>query len=106
MAPVREVHYANSGVVSIAYSTFGDGPMDIVVISGFMSHLEISAENPRLSRLMGPLRKFARLTVFDKRGMGMSDPVDDVPLLEERMDDVRAVMDAAGIERAALIGFS
>jgi pimeloyl-ACP methyl ester carboxylesterase len=55
---------------------------------------------------MGPLTRFARVTIFDKRGMGMSDPVDNVPLLEERMDDVRAVMDAAGIERAALIGFS
>jgi pimeloyl-ACP methyl ester carboxylesterase len=80
--------------------------MEIVVVAGFISHLEISGENPRMGRLMGPLTRFARVTIFDKRGMGMSDPVDNVPLLEERMDDVRAVMDAAGIERAALIGFS
>jgi pimeloyl-ACP methyl ester carboxylesterase len=106
MAPTLDIRYAKSGEVSIAYTTFGEGPMDIVVVAGFVSHLEIGGENPRMGRLMGPLTKFARITIFDKRGMGMSDPVENVPLLEERMDDVRAVMDAAGIERAALIGFS
>jgi pimeloyl-ACP methyl ester carboxylesterase len=106
MAPTREIHYAKSGDISIAYTSFGEGPMDIVVVAGFVSHLEIGGENPRMGRLMGPLTRFARITIFDKRGMGMSDPVDNVPLLEERMDDVRVVMDAAGIERAALIGFS
>lgn len=100
------VQYATSGDVNIAYMSFGNGPMDIVMINGFVSHLEIGGENPHIGRFLGPLTQFARLTAFDKRGMGLSDPVDHVPLLEERMDDVRVVMDAVGIEHAAVLGFS
>ena len=86
----------------------GDGPLDLVFVPGFVSHIEVSAEEPHASRFFGRLASFARLIVFDKRGTGMSDRVSpaELPTLEERMDDVRAVMDAAGSERAALLGVS
>ena len=98
--------YAVSGGVHIAYQVMGDGPVDLVVVPGFVSHLEIAFENAGIRRIAERLSSFARLIVFDKRGTGMSDPVADVPTLEARMDDVRAVMDAAGSERAVLMGVS
>jgi len=101
-----ETRYAMSGDVHIAYRVIGDGPLDLVIVPGFVSHLEIMPENPGIRRLMERLTTFARVIPFDKRGTGMSDPVAGVPTLEERMDDVRAVMDAAGSERAALFGIS
>jgi class 3 adenylate cyclase/alpha-beta hydrolase superfamily lysophospholipase len=100
------VKYALSGDVHLAYEVMGDGPVDIVVVPGFVSHLELALENPAIRHIADRLSSFARLIVFDKRGTGMSDPVTSVPTLETRMDDVRAVMDAAGSERAVLMGVS
>ena len=106
MSVVRPpVRYAKSGDVHIAYQVVGDGPFDLVYVPGFTSHLDLNWEPPSL-HVTERLSSFSRLIYFDKRGTGMSDPVTDVPTLEERMDDVRAVMDAAGSERAAFFGFS
>ena len=98
--------YARAGDVSVAYHTIGDGPIDLVLVLGFATHLEMQLELPPLARFCERLSSFTRLIVFDKRGTGMSDPVPQVPILEERVGDVRAVMDAAGSERAALFGIS
>jgi len=100
------IQYAPSGDINIAYLAVGDGPIDVVIVPGYVSHIEIGFENPAITRLSERMLKFSRLIVFDKRGTGMSDPVEAPPTLEERMDDVRAVMDAAGSEAAALIGVS
>jgi pimeloyl-ACP methyl ester carboxylesterase len=101
-----ETRYARSGDVSIAYQTVGDGPLDLVFVPGFVSHVEHWWEEPSSARSLQRLASFSRLILFDKRGTGLSDPVAGVPTLEERMDDVRAVMDAVGTERAALFGAS
>jgi len=103
-----ETIYAKSGKYHIAYQVFGDGPFDLVMIPGFMSHLEMWWEHPITARGLRRLASFARVIIFDKRGTGMSDRVSDaeLPTPEERMDDVRAVMDAAGSERAAILGWS
>ena len=101
-----ETRYARSGDVHIAYQVVGDGPFDIVFVQGFISNLEVHWEDPGLSHLFHRLGALARLIVFDKRGSGLSDRVNDMPNLETRMDDVRAVMDAAGSREAALIGAS
>src|SRR6202011_5981000 len=86
------IQYARSGDVNIAYIAVGEGPIDIVVVPGYVSHLEIGFESPGIRRLAEQFTRFARLINFDKRGTGMSDPVDAPPTLEQRMDDVRAVM--------------
>ncbi len=103
-----ETRYARSGNVSIAYQVVGDGPFDLVYVPGWVSNIELMWEEPGLARFLERLASFARLLLFDKRGTGLSDPVpnDGLPTLEERMDDVRAVMDAVGSERAALLGHS
>jgi class 3 adenylate cyclase len=101
-----QTRYARSGEVGIAYQVFGEGELDLVVAFPFLSHLDLMWENPALSRFLDRLGSFARVLVFDRRGVGLSDPVAGAPTLEERMDDVRAVMDAAGSERAALLGMS
>lgn len=101
-----ETRYARSGDVHIAYQVVGDGPFDLVFVQGFISNLEVHWEDPGLSHLFNRLGSVARLIVFDKRGSGLSDRVSDMPNLETRMDDVRAVMDAAGSRAAALIGAS
>ena len=106
MTVEAETHYARSGDVSIAYQVTGDGPFDVVHVPGFVSHVELAWEVPGIAALIRRLSSFCRLIRFDKRGTGMSDRVSGVPTLETRMDDVRAVMDAAGSERAALIGVS
>ena len=98
--------YAKSGEVNIAYQAFGEGPLDLVFVPGFISHLELAWEEPYLARFLRRLATFARVIFFDKRGTGLSDPVSQPPGLDERMDDIRAVMDAAGSERAALFGVS
>jgi pimeloyl-ACP methyl ester carboxylesterase len=100
--------YAKSGDYSIAYQVVGDGPRDLVYVPGFVSHLEHAWEDPDLARFLNRLASFSRLILFDKRGTGLSDrvPVQKLPTLEERMDDVRAVMDAANSKRAALFGVS
>jgi pimeloyl-ACP methyl ester carboxylesterase len=103
-----ETRYARSGEVSIAYQVVGDGPFDLVYVPGFVSNIELMWEEPGLARFLERLASFSRLILFDKRGTGLSDPVptDRLPTLEERMDDVRAVMDAVGSGRAALLGHS
>src|SRR5579871_464185 len=103
-----ETRYARSGDVRIAYQVIGNGPIDLVFVPGFLSNLEVHWEDPGYSHLLRRLGTFTRLIQFDKRGTGLSDRVDnrDLPSLETRMDDVRAVMDAAGSRRAALLGAS
>ncbi|HYE91195.1 MAG TPA: adenylate/guanylate cyclase domain-containing protein [Terriglobales bacterium] len=105
---VPETRYAKSGGVHIAYQVAGDGPVDLVFVHGWISHIEHLWEEPSVARFLGRLASFSRLILLDKRGTGLSDPVplDQLPTLDERMDDVRAVMDAVGAQRAALLGTS
>ncbi|HEX2346636.1 MAG TPA: adenylate/guanylate cyclase domain-containing protein [Gaiellaceae bacterium] len=100
------IAYARSGDVNIAYDVMGDGPLDLVVIHGFFSHLEIDLELPAFAHFHERLASFARVIRFDKRGTGLSDRGVGLPDFETRMDDVRAVMDAVGSESAALFGYS
>jgi pimeloyl-ACP methyl ester carboxylesterase/class 3 adenylate cyclase len=102
-APIR---YARSGDVNIAYQVTGEGAFDLVLVSGFVSHLDSDWEHPSSTRLLERLGSFARLIRFDKRGTGLSDRAVGLPDFETRMDDVRAVMDAVSSERAALFGYS
>jgi class 3 adenylate cyclase/dienelactone hydrolase len=102
----RSIAYARSGDVNIAYQVTGDGPFDLVLVPGFFSHLEIGWEHPDQAAFLERLGSFARLIRFDKRGTGLSDRAVGLPDLETRMDDVRAVMDAADTDRAALFGYS
>jgi class 3 adenylate cyclase len=103
-----ETRYAKSGEIHIAYQVVGSGPLDLVYVPGWISHVELGWELPDLAHGFERLASFSRLILFDKRGTGMSDPVPDqeLPSLETRMDDVRAVMDAVGSERAAIFGAS
>lgn len=103
-----ETRYATSGEVRIAYQVVGQGPVDLVFVPGFISNLEVHWEDPGYVHLLQRLSRFTRLILLDKRGTGLSDRVDAhaLPSLEVRMDDVRAVMDAAGSQRAALLGAS
>ena len=103
---VPETRYAKSGDVNIAYQLMGDGPFDLVLISGFVSHLDLDLDEPRMAYFLRRLASFSRLIRFDKRGTGLSDRPGGLPDLETRMDDVRAVMDAVGSERAAFLGYS
>jgi len=98
--------YALSGEVSIAYQVMGDGPVDLMMVPGLVSHVEFSHESPGYTAFLRRLSAFARVITFDKRGQGLSDRISGAPSLEERMDDVRAVMDAVGSKRAAILGFS
>src|SRR5206468_6176533 len=97
---------ARSGDVHIAYQVFGEGDLDVVLVPGYTTHVELVWEHEPSARFMERLASFARVISFDRRGSGLSDPVAEAPTFEQRMDDVRAVMDAAGSERAALIGIS
>jgi pimeloyl-ACP methyl ester carboxylesterase/class 3 adenylate cyclase len=106
MEGTPETRFAQSDGLSIAYQVIGDGPIDIVFVPGFMSHVELNWEYTFLGSLLGRLAEFSRLIVLDKRGTGLSDRSLGLGTLEERMDDVRAVMDAAGSEQAALVGIS
>jgi class 3 adenylate cyclase len=101
-----ETRYARSGDVNIAYQVTGEGQLDLVLVSGFVSHLELDWEDPGYRRLLERLGSFSRLIRFDKRGTGLSDRPAGLPDLETRMDDVRAVMDAVGSKRAGLFGYS
>ena len=101
-----ETRYAKSGDVHIAYQVSGGGPLDLVFVPGFVSHLEGQWENPGSERLLNGFGSFSRLIKFDKRGTGLSDHDVVPPTLEQRMDDVRAVMDATGSAQAALFGVS
>ncbi len=101
-----ETRYALSGDVNIAYQVIGDGPVDIILVPGVISHVEFMHELPGYTAFLRRLAGFARVVTFDKRGQGLSDRMGGAPSLEQRMDDVRAVMDAVGSPRAAVVGFS
>ena len=103
-----ETRYARSGDVNIAYQVVGDGPRDLVYVPGWISNVELNWDEPSHAHVLERLARFSRLILFDKRGTGLSDPVplDLLPPLEERMDDVRAVLDAVGSEQTAVFGFS
>ena len=101
-----DTHYAKSGSVRIAYQILGTGPRDLVFVPGFISNLDHYWDDPNLAHFLNRLSSFSRLILFDKRGTGLSDRIGGIPSLEERMDDVRAVMDAAGSQRAAVFGIS
>jgi class 3 adenylate cyclase len=104
MQPITQ--YARSGDVHIAYQAFGAGPINLVMVPGFVSNVENYWDEPDLARFLGRLSSYARVVTFDKRGTGMSDRVAELPGLEQRMDDLRAVMDAAGMQQAAVLGIS
>lgn len=98
--------YVRSGDVSIAFRTMGEGPLNLVLVPGWVSHLDYMASQPRIENFMKRLSSFSRLVLFDKRGTGLSDRVSELPDLQTRMDDVRAVMDDLGLKKAALFGIS
>jgi pimeloyl-ACP methyl ester carboxylesterase len=100
MQPVTQ--YAKSGDVHIAYQSFGGGPINLVMVPGFVSNVENYWDEPDLARFLNRLGSYARVVTFDKRGTGMSDRGAELPGLDQRMYDLRAVMDAAGMEQAAL----
>jgi len=103
-----QTRYAKSGDINIAFQVVGEGPLDLVYVPGWISNVELMWEEPAHAHVLGRLASFSRLILFDKRGTGLSDPVplDRLPTLEERMDDVRAVLDAVGCEQGAVFGFS
>ena len=103
---IPETRYAKSGDVNIAYQVVGDGPLDLVLVHGFISHLELDWQEPRMAHFLERLASFSRLILFDKRGTGLSDRPGGLPDLETRIGDVQAVMDDVGSERAALFGYS
>ena len=103
---VPQTKFAKSSGISIAYQVVGDGPIDIVYVPGFMSHVELNWEYSFYAPVLEDMSSYARLIVLDKRGTGLSDRSMGLGTFEERMDDVRAVMDAVGSERAALVGVS
>jgi pimeloyl-ACP methyl ester carboxylesterase len=103
---IPETRYAKSGDINIAYQLLGSGPIDLIYVPGWVSHLEYGWEEPSLARFYRKLSSFSRLILFDKRGTGLSDQSTNLPTLEQRMDDVRAVMEAVGSERAVIFGMS
>ncbi|MGZ8360575.1 MAG: alpha/beta fold hydrolase [Allosphingosinicella sp.] len=104
--PMVETRYALSGDLRIAYQVIGNGPVDLVCVPGWVTHLEYGWEEPTLARFYRRLASFSRLILFDKRGTGLSDRDSGLPNIAQRMDDVRAVMDAVGSKRAVLFGIS
>jgi len=103
---VPKTRYARNGDLHIAYQVIGDGPMDLVVVPGWVSNVEWFWESPFWAEVFDRFSSFARVILWDKRGTGLSDPVEGLPTLDERVDDLEAVMEAAGSQRAALFGFS
>jgi pimeloyl-ACP methyl ester carboxylesterase len=101
-----KTQYAKKGDVSIAYQVMGEGPIDLMFVNGLMAHMDLIWAEPQGSAVLRQLASFSRLILFDKPGTGLSDPVVGAPSLEQRVGDIGAVMDAAGSERAALIGYS
>jgi pimeloyl-ACP methyl ester carboxylesterase len=105
MAEAPETRYARNGDVSLAYQVFGEGAV-LVAIPPFAQNIEVAWEDSRCRRMLTAFGSFSRFVHFDKRGTGMSDPSVEVASMDERVDDLRAVLDAAGVERAVLIGES
>lgn len=103
---IPKTRYALSGDVHVAYHVLGNGPIDLVFVPGWITHLEYGWQQPKVAHFFRRLAAFSRLILFDKRGTGLSDRVAEYPTLQDRMDDVRAVMEAVGSERAALFGMS
>ena len=103
---MSETKYARSGTVNIAYQVYGDGPIDLVMAPGWIFHLEVVWEEPSFERMINRFLPNFRVILFDKRGTGLSDRAAGASTLEERMDDVRAVMDAVSSESAAVMGWS
>ena len=101
-----EIRYARDGDLHIAYQVWGDGPLDLVLVWGLFSHCQLFWEDPPMARFLEELGTFARVVQFDKRGTGMSDAIAGIPTLEERMDDVRIVTEAVGMDRVAVLGES
>lgn len=101
-----DTRYALSGEVNIAYQVMGDGPIDIILVPGIASHVEFLHEFAGYTAFLRRLSSFARVITFDKRGQGLSDRMSDAPSLEQRIDDVRALMDEIGSKQAVLLGFS
>jgi class 3 adenylate cyclase len=106
VARLPETQYAKGPGGDIAYQVVGDGPMDLVVVPGWFSHVDLLWSHPGWSEFIGDFASFSRVILYDKLGTGLSDPMDGVPTLESRADDLRAVLDAAGSRRAALFGLS
>jgi pimeloyl-ACP methyl ester carboxylesterase len=106
LEPIPETHYAQNGEVNIAYQVFGAGPFDLVLTPGFVSNVDLMWDDPLMARWYRRLASFARVVTFDKRGTGLSDRGSDIPPLADRVDDLRAVMDAAEVHQAALMGVS
>jgi pimeloyl-ACP methyl ester carboxylesterase len=100
------MRFAHAGGVDIACQAFGSGPVGMVWVPGWISHVEAQWDLPEFARFLNRLGTFSRVVIFDKRGTGMSDRMDSVATLEERMDDIRAVLDAVGLERAVLFGWA
>jgi len=105
MEPIR-TRYAKNGDINVAYQVFGEGDVDLVFVPGFISHIENYWDEPRLAQWLRRLGSFSRVILFDKQGTGLSDRSSKLPGMDERMDDVGAVMDAAGVEQAAIFGIS
>lgn len=101
-----QIRYARNGEINIAYQVLGSGPRDLVLVPGWVSNIEVFWEEPTMARFLERLASFSRLILFDKRGTGLSDRIGDMPSLEQRMDDVRTVMDAVDSKEAALFGYS
>ena len=101
-----QTRYVDSGGVQIAYQVIGEGPRDLVVVPGFVSNLDMQWADAGITRFNERLASFSRLVMYDKAGTGLSDPVSAVPTLEQRMEDLHAVLDAAGAERPVLLGIS
>ena len=101
-----KTRYAQRGDVSIAFQVLGDGPIDLVLVNGLVAHMDLFWLDPNATAMLSRLASFSRLILFDKPGTGLSDPVAGAPTVEQRMEDVRTVMDAVGSERAALLGYS
>ncbi len=106
LSALPKTRYARSGDVHVAYQVFGEGPIDLVFVPGFVSHIENYWDEPNFARWLHRLASFARVIMFDKRGTGLSDHVSELPSMDQRMDDVRAVMDAVDIDSAAIMGIS
>ena len=106
MATIPATHYVKSDDVHVAYQVLGDGPLDLLWVPGFVSHIEAAWQSPETAAFIRRLASFCRLIMFDKRGTGMSDRGSQIFTLEQRMHDVRAILDEIGSERAALFGVS